>query len=91
MKLTKEQEQEIKEQQSQETSTKRVTAPELEKILYEAIPILDHGFVRVVDYMGDDTSIVQSARVSYGKGTKQVSTDAGLIKYLMRHLAQYSI
>ena len=46
---------------------------------------LDHGFVRVIDYMGDDTSIVQSARVSYGKGTKQVSTDAGLIKYLMRH------
>ena len=85
MKLTKEQEQEIKEQQSQETSTKRVTAPELEKILYEAIPILDHGFVRVVDYMGNDTSIVQAARVSYGKGTKKVSTDAGLIKYLMRH------
>ena len=46
---------------------------------------LDHGFVRVVDYMGDDTSIVQSARVSYGKGTKKVSTDNGLIKYLMRH------
>ena len=41
--------------------------------------------VRVVDYMGDDTSVVQSARVSYGKGTKQVSTDKGLIKYLMRH------
>ena len=85
MKLTKEQEQEIKEQQSQETSTKRVTAPSLEKILYEAIPILDHGFIRVVDYMGNDTSIVQAARVSYGKGTKKVSTDAGLIKYLMRH------
>ena len=85
MKLTKEQKQEIKEQQSQETSTKRVTAPELEKILYEAIPILDHGFVRVVDYMGNDTSIVQAARVSYGKGTKKVSTDSGLIKYLMRH------
>ena len=49
------------------------------------MPALDHGFVRVVDYMGDDTSIVQSARVSYGKGTKKVSTDAGLIKYLMRH------
>ena len=49
------------------------------------LPALDHGFVRVVDYMGDDTSIVQSARVSYGKGTKQVSTDKGLIKYLMRH------
>ena len=85
MKLTKEQEQEIKDQQNQETSTKRVTAPELEKILYEAIPILDHGFIRVVDYMGNDTSIVQAARVSYGKGTKKVSTDSGLIKYLMRH------
>ncbi len=85
MKLTKEQQQEIKEQQSQENKTKRVTVAELEKILYEAIPILDHGFVRVIDYMGDDTSIVQAARVSYGKGTKKVSTDSGLIKYLMRH------
>ena len=85
MKLTSEQAQEIKDQQNQENKTKRVTAPELEKILYEAIPLLDHGFIRVVDYMGDDTSIVQAARVSYGKGTKKVSTDAGLIKYLMRH------
>ena len=85
MKLTSEQSQEIKEQQSQQNKTKRVTAPVLEEILYEAMPALDHGFVRVVDYMGDDTSIVQSARVSYGKGTKKVSTDAGLIKYLMRH------
>ena len=85
MKLTNEQIKEIKEQQSQQNNTKRVTVPELEKILYEAIPILDHGFIRVVDYMGDDTSIVQAARVSYGKGTKKVSTDAGLIKYLMRH------
>ncbi len=85
MKLTSEQAQEIKDQQSQEYKTKRVTAPELEKILYEALPILDHGFIRVIDYMGDDTSIVQSARVSYGKGTKKVSTDEGLIKYLMRH------
>ena len=85
MKLTDEQIKEIKDQQSQENSTKRVTAPELEKILYDAIPILDHGFIRVVDYMGDDTSVVQSARVSYGKGTKKVSTDNGLIKYLMRH------
>tara|TARA_B100000029_G_C17489125_1_gene928439 strand:- start:377 stop:1324 length:948 start_codon:yes stop_codon:yes gene_type:complete len=85
MKLTKEQKKEIEEQQSQKNSTKRVTSPELEKILYEALPVLDHGFVRVVDYMGDDTSIVQSARVSYGKGTKKVSTDSGLIKYLMRH------
>jgi len=85
MKLTKEQSQDIKDQQSQQNTTKRVTAPELEKILYEALPVLDHGFIRVVDYMGDDTSIVQAARVSYGKGTKQVSTDSGLIKYLMRH------
>ena len=85
MKLTKEQSEEIKNQQSQSSQTKRVTAPELEKILYEAIPVLDHGFIRVVDYMGDDTSIVQAARVSYGKGTKKVNTDAGLIKYLMRH------
>ena len=85
MKLTSEQKQEILDQQSQKNVTKRVTSPELEKILYEALPVLDHGFVRVVDYMGDDTSIVQSARVSYGKGTKKVSTDSGLIKYLMRH------
>ena len=85
MKLTKEQQQEIKDLQSQESITKRVTAPHLENILFEAIPVLDHGFVRVIDYMGDDTSIVQAARVSYGKGTKQVSTDSGLIKYLMRH------
>ena len=85
MKLTKEQKQEILDQQSQKNITKRVTSPELEKVLYEAMPVLDHGFVRVVDYMGDDTSIVQSARVSYGKGTKKVSTDSGLIKYLMRH------
>ncbi len=85
MKLTKEQQKEIKDLQSQESKTKRVTAPQLENILFEAIPVLDHGFVRVIDYMGDDTSIVQAARVSYGKGTKQVSTDSGLIKYLMRH------
>ena len=52
MKLTKEQSQEIKDQQGQQNQTKRVTAPELEKILYEAIPALDHGFVRVIDYMG---------------------------------------
>jgi thymidylate synthase (FAD) len=85
MELTSEQKKEIQEQQSQNNSTKRVTSPELEKVLYEAIPVLDHGFIRVIDYMGDDSSIVQSARVSYGKGTKKVSTDEGLIKYLMRH------
>ncbi len=85
MPLSDQQKKEILEQQSQKNITKRVTSPELEKILYEAIPALDHGFVRVVDYMGDDSSIVQAARVSYGKGTKKVSTDSGLIKYLMRH------
>ena len=85
MSLTKDQIEEIKDQQNQSNKTKRATSPELEKILYDAIPILDHGFIRVVDYMGDDTSIVQAARVSYGKGTKKVSTDSGLIKYLMRH------
>ena len=85
MKLTLDQKKEIEEQKAQKSSTKRVTSAELEKILYDAIPVLDHGFIRVVDYMGDDTSIVQSARVSYGKGTKKVSTDEGLIKYLMRH------
>ena len=71
MKLTKEQAQEIKDQQSQQNTTKRVIGPELEKILYEALPVLDHGFVRVVDYMGNDTSIVQAARVSYGKEQKK--------------------
>ena len=85
MKLTNEQKQEIQDLKSQKNQTKRVIAPALENILFDAIPILDHGFVRVIDYMGDDTSIVQAARVSYGKGTKKVSTDAGLIKYLMRH------
>lgn len=66
-------------------STRRVISPGLEDILYEAFPVLDHGFVRVVDYMGADSSIVQAARVSYGKGTKQVTADLGLIKYLLRH------
>ena len=78
MKLTNEQIQEIKDLQSESNDTKRVTAPKLEKILYEAIPVLDHGFVRVIDYMGNDNSIVQAARVSYGKGTKKVNTDSGL-------------
>ena len=85
MKLNKEQIEEIKDLQSQSYRTKRVIAPELEEVLYEAIPILDHGFIRVIDYMGNDNSIVQAARVSYGKGTKKVNTDSGLIKYLMRH------
>ncbi|MEO0392844.1 MAG: FAD-dependent thymidylate synthase [Pseudomonadota bacterium] len=83
--ITPEQRAEIDEQKAQRAQTARATVPALEEMLYEPIPLLDHGFVRVIDYMGDDSAIVQAARVSYGKGTKKVSTDAGLIKYLMRH------
>lgn len=66
-------------------STYRVVSPKLEKILYNILPVLDHGFVRVIDYMGNDISIVQAARVSYGIGTKKFNKDRGLIRYLMRH------
>jgi thymidylate synthase (FAD) len=65
--------------------TYRVCVDPLEEILYKPINVLDHGFIRVVDYMGDDSSIVQAARVSYGAGTKKVNQDKGLINYLMRH------
>ncbi|ESW98090.1 FAD-dependent thymidylate synthase [Mesorhizobium sp. LSJC265A00] len=65
--------------------TRRPVAAGLEEILFEVLPVLDHGFVRVVDYMGDDSAIVQAARVSYGRGTKQVSEDSNLINYLLRH------
>jgi thymidylate synthase (FAD) len=65
--------------------TRRTVSEGLEEILYQAIPVLDHGFVRVVDYMGDDGAVVQAARVSYGRGTKKVSEDRGLIHYLLRH------
>ncbi len=63
----------------------RPAAPELDKLLGKAFPVLDDGFVRLVDYMGNDESIVQAARVSYGAGTKKVSQDRGLIRYLLRH------
>ena len=76
---------EIDELKKTKNITKRAISPDLEEALYEPFPILDHGFVRVVDYMGNDESIVQAARVSYGKGTKRVSEDRGLIRYLMRH------
>jgi thymidylate synthase (FAD) len=85
MPLTSDQAAEIEQLRSESRSTLRDVAPELEKILYKAIPVLDHGFVRVVDYMGTDSAIVQAARVSYGRGTKKVSEDAGLINYLIRH------
>ena len=63
----------------------RISVPELDKLLGVAIPVLDDGFIRTVDYMGSDKSIVQAARVSYGEGTKKVREDRGLIRYLMRH------
>ncbi len=85
MALTETQEQDIKDLQAQTYATRRDIAPALEEVLYEAFPILDHGFVRVMDYMGNDSSIVQAARVSYGKGTKKVTEDRGLIHYLLRH------
>ncbi|MEM0989851.1 MAG: FAD-dependent thymidylate synthase [Pseudomonadota bacterium] len=85
MSLTAEQQEEIAAQRSQSRETRRVVADGLEARLYEAIPVLDHGFVRVVDYMGDDEAIVQAARVSYGAGTKKARDNSGLIRYLMRH------
>jgi len=85
MELTAEQRAEIDAAKASTSQTSRPTVPELEELLFEPLPVLDHGFVRVIDYMGDDAAIVQAARVSYGKGTKKVSDDAGLINYLLRH------
>ena len=76
---------EIDAQRAETHATRRATVAALEELLYEEIPVLDHGFVRVVDYLGDDGAVVQAARVSYGKGTKTVSNDRGLIRYLLRH------
>ena len=76
---------EIEAQKATSSETRRVTVPALEEILYEPIPVLDHGFIRVIDYMGDDAAIVQAARVSYGTGTRKVREDRGLIRYLLRH------
>ena len=85
MPLTPDQQAEIDANRAQQTTTLRATVPALEALLFQAIPVLDHGFIRVIDYMGDDAAIVQAARVSYGRGTRRVSEDAGLIRYLMRH------
>ena len=86
MRLKPEHQDEIVSQRSETRPTHRATVPALENILYEPRPVLDqHGFIRVVDYMGDDAAIVQAARVSYGRGTRKVSEDQGLINYLMRH------
>ncbi len=62
-----------------------IVVPEAEALLDQEIKVLDHGFVRLVDYMGGDARIVQTARVSYGEGTKTIREDTGLIDYLMRH------
>jgi len=85
MPLSPEQAKEIAEQRTQVFQTRRAVSPGMEEHLYTAYPVLDHGFVRVIDYMGDDAAICQAARVSYGKGTKSVQNDEGLIRYLMRH------
>ena len=85
MPLTPPQIAEIDAQRAASASTRRPTVPALEEMLFRAIPLLDHGFIRVIDYMGDDGAIVQAARVSYGRGTKRMSEDASLIRYLMRH------
>ena len=85
MPLSPEQQSEIDALRAQSTQTLRATVPGMEAHLYKAHEVLDHGFVRVIDYMGDDAAICQAARVSYGKGTKSVQNDEGLIRYLMRH------
>lgn len=79
-----------KKQESEGTQTelfqtRRAMSEELDQVLYEQFPVLDKGFVRVIDYMGNDAAVTQSARVSYGKGTKMLNQDKGLINYLMRH------
>lgn len=83
--VTMDKNQEIAELRANTAETRRATVQSLEDVLYTPFPVLDHGFVRVIDYMGDDSAIVQAARVSYGKGTKKINEDAGLINYLMRH------
>jgi thymidylate synthase (FAD) len=83
--ITAEQAAEIEGLRSTPRSTLRPTSEGMEALLYKPLPVLDHGFVRVVDYMGNDEAIVQAARVSYGRGTKRVQEDRGLINYLLRH------
>ena len=83
--LKKKQLNEIQSLRSKPKKTLRITSSSLERILYKQFKVLDSGFIRVMDYMGDDTAIIQSARVSYGEGTKKVSNDKGLIRYLMKN------
>jgi thymidylate synthase (FAD) len=83
--VTQSQRTEIEAQRQATHETRRATVPAMEALLYQPVPVLDHGFIRVIDYMGDDAAVVQAARVSYGAGTKKIREDAGLINYLMRH------
>ncbi|CUH67663.1 Thymidylate synthase ThyX [Thalassovita gelatinovora] len=85
MPVTPEQQAEIDALRANPRPTLRAVSDGMEAHLYTINPVLDHGFVRVIDYMGDDAAICQAARVSYGKGTKSVQNDEGLIRYLMRH------
>ncbi|HBM41047.1 MAG TPA: FAD-dependent thymidylate synthase [Sulfitobacter sp.] len=85
MPISPDQQAEIDALRAEPKQTLRAVSEGMESLLYKAIPVLDHGFVRVIDYMGDDAAICQAARVSYGRGTKSVQNDEGLIRYLMRH------
>ena len=85
MVIKPEQIEEINQLKKQKQTTIRPVSPELEEILYHPFEVLDHGFVRVVDYMGNDSSVVQAARVSYGSGTKKINADTALINYLIAH------
>ncbi len=85
MPLSPDQQAEVDALRDTPQQTLRATVPGIEQHLYRAHDVLDHGFVRVIDYMGDDSAICQAARVSYGRGTKSVQNDEGLIRYLMRH------
>jgi thymidylate synthase (FAD) len=83
--ITAAQNQEIEDARSMTSVTRRTTVPAMEDLMYTMIPVLDHGYLRVIDYMGDDSAVIQAARTSYGRGTKHKQNDEGLIRYLLRH------
>ena len=85
MRINEAEKEQVAEARSSQNETRRPMSCGLEDILHKVIPVLDHGFIRVVDYMGNDSSVVQAARVSYGRGTKRRSQDRDLINYLMQH------
>ncbi|CAK0742909.1 Flavin-dependent thymidylate synthase [Azospirillaceae bacterium] len=83
--LSNQQKSEIEASRAEWNQTRRVVVPAAEQIMHEPIQVLETGFVRLVDYMGGDAAVIQGARVSFGKGTRNVSDDRGLIRYLMRN------